>query len=105
MFIPRGGHVITVNSKALELAGITKETPNPDGGMIVRDENGEATGMLLQNAANLVRRVLPPPPSNMAELFEGAMADFNSYGIVGVVEPGVNEQQIALYRASTTPAK
>ena len=37
VFIPRGGHVITVNSKALELAGITKETPNPDGGVIVRE--------------------------------------------------------------------
>ena len=98
VFIPRGGHVVTVNIKALELAGITKDTPNPEGGIIVRDEKGEATGMLLQNAANLVRRVLPPPPANMPELLKAAMADLNSYGIVGVVEPGVNEQQIALYR-------
>jgi predicted amidohydrolase YtcJ len=99
VFIPRGGHVVTVNSKALEIAGITKDTPNPEGGIIVRDEKGEATGMLLQNAANLVRRVLPPPPANMPELLKAAMRDLNSYGIVGVVEPGVNEQQIALYRA------
>src|SRR5207237_8088996 len=54
VFIPRGGHVITVNSKALELAGIMKDTPNPDGGVIVRDEaNGEATGVLLENATYL----------------------------------------------------
>ena len=99
VFIPRGGHVVTVNSKALELAGITKDTPNPEGGIIVRDEKGEATGMLLQNAANLVRRVLPPPPANMPELLKAAMRDLNSYGIVGVVEPGVDERQIALYRA------
>jgi predicted amidohydrolase YtcJ len=98
VFIPRGGHVITVNSRALELAGITKDTPNPEGGIIVRDANGEATGMLLQNAANLVRRILPPPPANMPELLKLAMRELNSYGIVGVVEPGVNEQQIALYR-------
>ncbi len=98
VFIPRGGHVVTVNSKALELAGITKDTPNPAGGIIVRDEKGEATGMLLQNAANLVRRILPPPPANMGDLLKAAMADLNSYGIVGVVEPGVNEQQMALYR-------
>ncbi len=98
VFIPRGGHVVTVNSKALELAGITRDTPNPDGGIIVRDDKGEATGMLLQNAANLVRKILPPPPANMAELLKLAMADLNSYGITGVVEPGVNEQQIALYR-------
>jgi predicted amidohydrolase YtcJ len=99
VFIPRGGHVVTVNSKALELAGITKDTPNPEGGIIVRDEKGDATGMLLQNAANLVRRVLPPPPTNMPELLKAAMADLNSYGIVGVVEPGVDERQIALYRS------
>jgi predicted amidohydrolase YtcJ len=98
VFIPRGGHVVTVNSKALELAGITKDTPNPAGGIIVRDAQGEATGMLLQNAANLVRRILPPPPANMGDLLKAAMADLNSYGIVGVVEPGVNEQQMALYR-------
>ena len=99
VFIPRGGHVVTVNSKALEIAGITKDTPNPAGGIIVRDEKGEATGMLLQNAANLVRRVLPPPPANMPELLKAAMRDLNTYGIVGVVEPGVDERQIALYRA------
>jgi predicted amidohydrolase YtcJ len=99
VFIPRGGHVVTVNSKALELAGITKETPNPDGGVIVRDTaTGEATGVLLETAAYLVRKILPPPPSNMAELLKIAMRDLNSYGIVGVVEPGVNEQQMALYR-------
>src|ERR1041385_8959895 len=99
VFIPRGGHVITVNSKALELAGITKDTPNPDGGVIVRDEKGEATGVLLENAAYLVRKILPPPPANMAELLRSAMHDLNSYGIVGVIEPGVNEQQMALYNA------
>src|SRR3954468_16322724 len=66
VFIPRGGHVVTVNSKALELAGIAKDTPNPEGGVIVRDADGEATGVLLESAANLARRVLPPAPANMA---------------------------------------
>jgi len=99
VFIPRGGHVITVNSKALELAGITKDTPNPDGGVIVRDANGEATGVLLEKAANLVRKILPPPPSNMAELLKIAMRDLNSYGIVAVVDPGIDERQMGLYRA------
>jgi predicted amidohydrolase YtcJ len=100
VFIPRGGHVVTVNSKTLELAGITKDTPNPEGGVIVRDEaTGEATGVLLETAAGLVRKVLPPPPANMAELLRIAMHDLNSYGLVGVVEPGIDERQMALYRA------
>lgn len=100
VFIPRGGHVITVNSKALELAGITKETPNPQGGVIVRDPaTGEATGVLLETAAYLVRKVLPPPTGNLAELLKLQMRNLNSYGIVGVVEPGVDERQMAVYRA------
>ena len=97
--IPRGGHVVTVNSKALELAGVTKDTPNPDGGVIVRDANGEATGVLLEKAAYLVRKILPPPPSNMADLLKIAMRDLNSYGIVAVVDPGIDERQMTLYRA------
>jgi hypothetical protein len=99
VFVPRGGHVITVNSKALALASISRDTPNPEGGVIVRDERGEPTGVLLETAANLVRKILPPPPANMAELLKIAMRDLNSYGIVGVVEPGINERQMALYRA------
>src|SRR5919107_1072934 len=64
VFIPRGGHVITVNSKALELAGIKKDTSDPKGGVIVRDPaTGEATGVLLETAAYFARRALPPPPS------------------------------------------
>jgi predicted amidohydrolase YtcJ len=100
VFIPRGGHVVTVNSKTLELAGITKDTPNPDGGVIVRDEKGEATGMLLQNAANLVRKIVPPtPPAELSKLMVRAMNDLNAFGIVGVVEPGVDERAMGLYRA------
>ena len=74
VFIPRGGHVVTVNSKALELAGITKDTPNPQGGVIVRDADGEATGVLLESAAYLVRKTLPPPPANVAELLKSLCA-------------------------------
>lgn len=52
-------HAMVVNSKALELAGITKETPDPDGGVIKRDENGEPTGLLMDEAMELVTKVLP----------------------------------------------
>jgi len=49
------GHSLWVNSKALELAGITKDTPNPEGGIIERDpETGEPSGTLRENAMNLV---------------------------------------------------
>ena len=57
------GHTYWANSKALALAGITKDTPNPPNGEIVRDPaSGEATGALKEDpAADLVRNVIPKP--------------------------------------------
>jgi len=55
----RGGHTAYVNSKALEMAGIDRNTADPDGGMIARDENGEATGFLKENAVELVGDLIP----------------------------------------------
>jgi hypothetical protein len=55
-------HNALVNSKTLELAGITKDTPDPKGGEIARYENGEPTGYLVEmGATGLVKAVLPPP--------------------------------------------
>lgn len=53
------GHIRCVNSRALELAGITRDTPDPEGGEIERDANGEPTGVLKENARELVCSVLP----------------------------------------------
>ena len=55
------GHQALANSLALTLAGITRETPDPPGGTIVRDGRGEPTGILKDNAMDLVTRVVPPP--------------------------------------------
>ena len=56
------GHMVLVNSLALEIAGITKETPVPAGGEILKDpETGELTGILKDAAMNLVMRHIPEP--------------------------------------------
>ncbi|MEE6146133.1 amidohydrolase [Bacillus cereus] len=52
-------HSVWVNSKAFEVAGITKDTPNPEGGVIERDANGEPSGTLRDTATNLVLDKLP----------------------------------------------
>lgn len=52
-------HICAVNSFALKLAGITKDTPDPEGGKIGRDENGEPDGLLYENATNLATRLIP----------------------------------------------
>jgi predicted amidohydrolase YtcJ len=102
VFIPRGGHVVTANSRALALAGITKDTASPPGGVIVRDTaTGEATGVLLETAAGLVRRVVAPPPPapEQVRLLQALMGQLNRLGIVGAVEPGLDERAIAVYKA------
>ena len=56
------GHLVSVNSKALELAGISKGSPDPDGGTIDRDADGEPTGVLRDCRAQ-IWKVFPPPAS------------------------------------------
>jgi hypothetical protein len=56
------GHVLAANSRALDLAGIARATPDPSGGRIDRDQHGEPTGVLREAAMELVHAVLPPVP-------------------------------------------
>ena len=82
-------HAIWVNSAALALAGITKDTPDPQGGLIKRDANGEPTGMLNDSAAELVTAALPTKTYTDEQL-KAAMEEFqkecNSYGITGITD-------------------
>jgi predicted amidohydrolase YtcJ len=50
------GHAIFVNAKSMEIAGITKDTRNPEGGIIMRDSNGDAIGVFHENAADLINK-------------------------------------------------
>ena len=63
-------HAAIVNSKALELAGITKDTPDPEDGVIERDENGEPTGVLKEGPMDRVMQLIPEPTEEMLD--EGA---------------------------------
>ncbi|MBT2699933.1 amidohydrolase [Bacillus sp. ISL-40] len=80
-------HIAVVNSKALELAGITKDTPDPQGGKIDRDSNGEPTGILRENAKDLVHRIMPTKSleENAASLAE--LSSFLlSHGITAITD-------------------
>ncbi|MCJ7625092.1 MAG: amidohydrolase, partial [Anaerolineaceae bacterium] len=57
----KSGHASWANTLALNKAGITSDTPDPEGGVIQRDEAGEATGILFENATELVSSVKPEP--------------------------------------------
>jgi predicted amidohydrolase YtcJ len=99
VFLRRGGHVGVANSVALKLAGITKDTPDPKGGVIVRDASGEATGVLVERSAfSLVAKLIPPP--TRADRIRGLklyVAKLNGKGVVATVEPGLNLEEIAAY--------
>ena len=83
------GHIRCVNSKALELAGIDRNTPDPPGGEIERDENGEPTGVLKENARNLIVSIMPTATK---EEIVSQVCDLGqlllSQGIVAVTDMG-----------------
>jgi len=87
------GHAVSVNSRVLRLAHITRETPDPLGGAIVRDDKGEPTGTLLETAIDLAYRVAPDPThaGKVAALGEAGRA-MNAMGITSAVDatPGVS---------------
>jgi predicted amidohydrolase YtcJ len=92
------GHAIWVNSKALAAAGITRETVPPPGGVIVKDAQGEPTGVLFEGAAGLVRRVVPPyTPAERRRAFEAASQLMVSNGITSFTDPGIDPGMLALY--------
>jgi predicted amidohydrolase YtcJ len=89
------GHAGWANSKALELAGIDKDTPDPVGGKIFRDSDGFASGILIDNAMNLVSSRVPPPDKNdYRQAFQAAFAQLTSLGLTSVHDAGIDITEI-----------
>ena len=99
------GHTIWVNSKALELAGITNDTPDPPDGRIDRDRQGVAIGSLQEGAADLVSAVMPATTD--AELQKGlrySVKLLNGFGITAIQDASVDEDRISRPTRRSTPA-
>jgi hypothetical protein len=97
-------HAIWVNSKALELAGITKDTPAPKGGEIIRLEDGRPSGILIDNAQNLVLKHLPKDTkTDLNRYLNAASKQLLSLGITSTHDAGITdlEYQVYLDRAQT----
>jgi predicted amidohydrolase YtcJ len=83
------GHALWLNRAALDAAGITRDTPDPPGGRIVRDDAGEPTGVLVDEAEALVEVHVPPPsPEELDQRLALAVAECNRFGLVGVHDAG-----------------
>ncbi len=93
-------HAAWVNAKALELAGITKDTPDPPGGQILkRSDTGEPTGILLEEALDLVSRLLPPETresrkTDIRRSIETALR----FGLTGMHDAGSNTETVGLFK-------
>jgi len=93
------GHAMWVNSKALALAGIDASTPDPEGGQIIRDRSGEPSGVLVDNAMDLVFEAigvasLEAVEADIVRGLEAAAAT----GLTSVHDAGVSAQEVQAYR-------
>ena len=93
------GHNAWANSKALEAAGITAETPDPDLGVIERDPDGSPSGTLRETAQELVREAMPRPglQSNVEALRAG-IAHLTSFGVTSFIDAWVGEGHYVAYQ-------
>ena len=93
------GHMSLANSLALKLAGIGRNTRDPEGGAVVRDASGESTGVLKDAAAGLVDRITPPPsPEQRRTEILAALAETRSNGVTSV-QDNTSSPEFAAYQA------
>ena len=94
------GNAAFANAKALKLAGIDRDTPDPFGGVIHRKENGEPSGVLINRAMNQVEALIP---KDTEELYRArvikAVDSCLSVGLTGVHEAGISPEEIAIYKS------
>ena len=94
-----GPHYVIVNSLALKLAGVTRDTPDPQGGQIFHDSKGEPTGLLMDNASRFVRKFLPHPTEAQKEAgLKRVLALVNSHGLTSAGDPSGSPADAALFR-------
>ncbi len=92
------GHAAWANSRALEIAGIDADTPDPVGGKIIRDANGNATGVLVDTAMALVEKHIPDPTrSEIRETYNAAVDSLLALGITGVHDAGISKTEAEVY--------
>lgn len=101
------GHQALANSVALRLAGITKETPDPPGGVIVRDpQTHEPTGILKDAAMSLVSELMPQPSHKQKrEALRKAKALFNRFGVTMIHDMSLPGEFELFTRETLTQAK
>jgi len=104
------GHAAWVSGEALRRAEITATTPDPKGGRIIRDANGEPTGVLIDNAVRLVDAKLPPvQPEQLRARLRAALSKCAEVGLTGIHDAGTDQATLAILQewdeAGTLPLR
>jgi hypothetical protein len=100
------GHALWANAAAMRAAGISKATPDPAGGKIVRDGKGELTGIFLDNGVPLIESKIPKPSREVIarRLLLGADAAVKE-GLTGIHDMGMDEETVSVYRELAAAGK
>ena len=86
------GHMSLANALALRLAHVTRETPDPPGGTIVRDVNGNPTGLMKDAAKNLIEKVIPDPTEEqLLRNIRAALQEAREHGVTSVQDISTTE--------------
>lgn len=93
------GHAGWANSKALQIAGITKDTLDPPGGKILRDEQGNPSGVLIDTAQYLLEKHIPKADNAFYQSsFDAANTHLLSLGITSMHDAGINQSVYDFYQ-------
>jgi predicted amidohydrolase YtcJ len=100
------GHAALANTAALELGGVTADTPDPEGGRIIRDAKGRPAGVLVDRAMGLVAGKIPPvSDAQLEEQILLADAETRRLGLTMVHDAGADERTVAAYRRLSEAGK
>ena len=92
------GHAGLANAAAMRAANLTRATKDPAGGEILRNERGEPTGVLIDNAEGIVERVIPAPSrAQVKESIKAAIAEMHRWGLTGVHDAGSSARVLEIY--------
>jgi predicted amidohydrolase YtcJ len=102
------GHASFVNAKAMEASGLTRDTPNPPGGDVLKDAQGNPTGLLRETASRLIRRPNPTPEQRTArarKALELASLEAVSKGVTSFQDAGSSFDEVDLMKAMIDEGK